>query len=365
MKPRIVTIAQKEFFHIIRDPRTLSIIFIMPVLQLLIFGYALKTELQDVSMAVIDYDNSTQSKQLKDLFSENNFFKVKTIDRKEIDTSFKKREIDATLIIPSRFAESLKKGVETELQLIIDASNQNNAKFVQNYSANIVNRFKAQLNPKRKLSFEIKTRKWYNPEGKSSYFIVPGILAIILIMICALLTSIAIAREKETGTMEQLLVSAIHPTEIILGKVIPYTLLGILDSILIVLVSIIVFNVPFIGSVWLLGGLTFIYILSALSLGLLISTVASSQQNAMMLALSTTMLPSMFLSGFFFPLESMPKILRIFSHLIPARYYLKIVRGIMLKGNSFDDLLKPTIILAVISLLMLAVAVRKFNQRLD
>jgi len=364
MKTRMMAIAQKEFFHILRDPRTLAIIFIMPAVMLLLFGYALKTEMQEVRLGIIDVDGSTASRDLRSHFEGNRFFSVFPANKTEMNARFQEREADAFLFIPARFYNDLAKGRPVSLQLIVDASNSNNAQFVQQYVTKVVSRFQSEMFPQAAAPFEIRLRNWYNPQGKSAYFIVPGILAIVLVMICALLTSIAIAREKETGTMEQLLVSAVRSHEIIFGKVIPYIFLAIFDAVFVVAISVFVFGVPFVGSIALLSVLTLLYIFCSLSLGLLISTAASSQQNAMMIALSATMLPSMFLSGFFFPLDSMPKILQYFSYVIPARYYLQIVRGIMLKGCSFNELASAVLPLAIMTALLIILSIRKFNDRL-
>ena len=251
----------------------------------------------------------------------------------------------------------------TSVQLIIDASDQNTANFTLNYTEKVIRNFNSQFagveNP-----LDIRIRNWYNPQGKSTYFIVPGILAIILVMICAMLTSIAVTKEKETGTLEQLLISAVTPTEIILGKVIPYIFLAVIDAALVLSVSFFLFQVPFYGSLILLIVLSLLYIICSLSLGLLISTISNSQQNAMMFAIAATLLPSMFLSGFFFPIRSMPVILQKISQIVPARYYLQIVRGIMLKSNSLSELLPSVFPLIIMSIFLLTLSVKRFKNML-
>ncbi|MDD3051157.1 MAG: ABC transporter permease [Candidatus Cloacimonetes bacterium] len=360
---RMFVIGKKEFYHIINDPRTLAIVFLMPVLQLIILGYAMRTELQELSIGIIDYDNSTISRELIAHFKNNDFFKLIESEIEEINDLFLNRKAKAVLIIERGFSENLHRMESVPVQLIIDASDQNTANFALNYTEKVVRNFSSQFagveNP-----LEIRIRNWYNPQGKSTYFIVPGILAIILVMICAMLTSIAVTREKETGTLEQLLISAVTPTEIILGKVIPYIFLAVIDAALVLSVSFFLFRVPFYGSLFLLTLLSLLYIICSLSLGLLISTVSNSQQNAMMFAIAATLLPSMFLSGFFFSIRSMPVILQRISQIVPARYYLQIVRGIMLKSNTLAELLPSVFPLIIMSILLLTLSVKRFKNML-
>jgi ABC-2 type transport system permease protein len=225
--------------------------------------------------------------------------------------------------------------------------------------------FNEANNGKLPMLFEVKPRIWYNPDLKSDYFFIPGLVALILVMISALLTSITITREKEMGTMEQILVSPIRPIEIVLGKVLPYIVLAFFDGLLILVLGIFIFDVPFIGSYLLLFTLSIAYIITSLSLGLLISTVVSTQQVAMMAALAATLLPTLMISGFIFPLNSMPEILQYISYIVPAKYYLIIIRGIMLKGNTLVQLAFPTLFLVLLSVVLLGNAIRKFSLNLE
>ena len=236
---------------------------------------------------------------------------------------------------------------------------------IKQYTNGVIQKFNENYNGKLPLAFDVKPRVWYNPDLKSDYFFIPGLIALILVMISALLTSITITREKEMGTMEQILVSPIKPIEIILGKVLPYIGLAFLDGILILVLGILIFDVPFIGNPLLLMLLSVLYIITALSIGLLISTVFQTQQVAMMVAIAATLLPTLMISGFIFPLNSMPLALQYVSYIVPAKYYLIIIRGIMLKGNTIFQLAGQIFFLLLMTVGLLANAVRKFNINLE
>lgn len=367
LRSRMLAIARKEFLHIIHDPRSLMIIFAMPIIQLVIFGYALDMEIKNVDLAVINYDNSIQSQHLVEQFEGSEFFNVfaynSSID--DMEQLFLERKAKAVLIINQDFAQSFQRNISTPVQIIIDAADPNAGTLIKNYCSQVINAFNQKYASQPALPSEVESTIWFNPDMKSAFFFVPGLLALLLIMICALLTSITITREKEMGTMEQILVSPVKANEIIIGKVLPYIGISILVGALILVIGIILFGVPFNGSYTLLFLLSTLYIITALSLGLMISTIASTQQVAMMIALIATLLPTMFLSGFIFPLSAMPKILQIISYIIPARYYLMIVRGVLIKGNTFFQLIQPTLILALMTFLLLIIALRRFKGNLE
>jgi ABC-2 type transport system permease protein len=366
-KSIIASIARKEFLHIIRDPRSLSILFLMPTLQLILFGYALKMEIQEIKLGIVDYSNSTQSTTFIEFFSGSDFFSPFYYEGtlSEIDELFKERKAQAIMIIPQDFDRSLNRQVSTPVQFLIDASDANAATMVQNYINQVILNYNDQNNNILPIPFEFRGTILYNPDRKSTYFFVPGIIALLLVMISTLLTSITIAREKETGTMEQILVSPIRPHQIIRGKVLPYIFLAFMVGIIILLIGVFLFNVPFKGSMLLLLILSILYIITALSLGLLISTIAQTQQVAMMIALVATLLPTFLLSGFIFPIASMPVLLQYISYLVPAKYYLFIIRGIILKGSNFFQLLAPSTFLAIMSSILLTIATRKFSTNLE
>lgn len=363
---RLWAITRKEFLHIVYDVRTLFILFLMPVVQLVMFGYALNLEIQEVDLAVLDQARSPASQDLVAGFQGSTFFNVFYYDGRtsDIETLFKSRKARAVVVIPPDFDQRLRIGDLPQVQVIVDAADPNAAQLIRNYCAQVIQAYGRQEAPVA-LAFDLRPAILFNPDLKSSFFFVPGVIAMILIMISALLTSIAITREKETGTMEQILVSPVRSYEIILGKVLPYIFLAFLNAAIIVGVGIFLFDVPFRGSLLLLVGLTLLYIITALSLGLMISTRAETQQVAMMAALFATLMPTIMLSGLIFPIASMPVPLQYVTRLIPARYYLLIVRGVMLKGSSFWQLLSPALSLVAMSLVLLLASVRRFRTTLE
>ncbi|MCK9584490.1 MAG: ABC transporter permease [Candidatus Cloacimonetes bacterium] len=355
---RIKAIAEKEVFHILRDSRTLTIIFIMPLLQLIIFGYAMNMEIRQVPLVVDDSALNSSSQALIDAFIHTDYFRLVPKDEGILNPGelFKERRAQATLSIPQGFGKD-----SFTVLLKIDASDPNSAQMIQNYANGIVNNRFAIAGA----GITLQPLILYNPDLKSSFFFVPGLIALILVMICALLTSISISREKEMGTMEQILVSPVSATEILLGKVLPYIFLGLMDALLILGVGMLLFQVPFRGEFIVFLGFTFLYVLTSLCLGLLVSTVAKTQQGAMMMALGMTLLPTLLLSGYMFPISSMPVILQKITYIIPARYYLQIIRGIMLKGNSVRHLYQSGLSLLIMSVTMLIIASRRFKLRLS
>jgi len=366
-RSRIFAIARKEFFHIIHDPRSLIIIFLLPTLQLIMFGYALNLEIQNVNLAIIDYDRSPLSEDLIQKFSASEYFTVHPYQElpSEINQLFLRREMQAVLIIPADFSRKINMGNKADVQLILDAVDPNAAINIRNYCNQIILDFNQNYLRAFQIPIRLESNIWFNPDMKSTYFFVPGLLALLLVMISALMTSITITREKETGTLEQILVSPVSAREIIIGKVIPYIFLAFLVGSLIIGIGVFLFGVPFRGSLLLLVLLTILYIVTALSLGLMISSIVPTQQVAMMAALVATLLPTLILSGFIFPLKSMPYILQMISYIIPAKYYLTIVRGIMLKGNSLFQLYIPVFFLILMSFVLLNVAVKRFRLNLE
>lgn len=364
---RMLAIARKEFLHILHDPRSLVIIFLMPLFQLVMFGYALNLEIKEVELAVVDYSHTNASRHLVEQFSGNGFFSVfyYTGRFEDLESLFLDRKARAILIIDADFAKNLQNRNVTPVQMLIDASDPNAATLIRNYCNQVILRFNDRHGANIPAPFGVESTIWFNPDMKSAYFFVPGLLALLLVMVCALLTSITITREKEMGTMEQILVSPVRAHEIIIGKVLPYVLISLLIGLLIVVLGMVLFHVPFRGSYLLLTLLSLVYIVTALSVGIMISTITQTQQVAMMLALVATLLPTIVLSGFIFPIASMPLPLQILSNVIPAKFYLHIARGIMLKGNTFMQLLQPTLVLLFMTAVMLLIAKRKFRLTLE
>lgn len=368
MKPRIVPIIQKEFLHIIRDSRSLIIIFILPILMILLYGYAITFDIKEIHLGILDEDRTSMSRELVTKLTASGYFKI-TADlnnRGEIEEAMLWRKLLVALVIPLGFGQKIETEPVTQLQLLVDGAHSNAATVAINYMKSFLLNYSLELNATvLRPPIGIEPRVWYNPELTSSVFIVPGLVAVIMMLICALLTSVTIARERETGTMEQILVSPIRPLEIIFGKIAPYILLALADAMIIIICARLIFHVPFRGNPWLLLLGVIVYIYASLSLGVFISARVKSQQIAMMLAQISTTLPSMMLSGFIFPILSMPKVLQLISYLVPARYFLVIIRGIMLKGVGLHYFYHQIIFLLVFGTVLLSISVKRFKINLE
>ncbi len=367
MNSILISIIRKEFWHIIRDPQTLTIMIVMPVLMLILFGYAITLEMRHIETVIVDHSKSPQSRQFIGHFLATDFFKLVDVDvpAAEFEELFKQRRARCILVIPGDFASELHSELSTKVQLIVDATDPNAANYIEKYVRQINSKYVFEVNRTVVTPFSVEPRILYNPDLKSYYFFVPGLIAVIILLISSLLTSIAIVREKEVGTMEQILVSPVHPGQIIIGKVIPYTVIGLLDSLIILVIGNLWFGVPIIGSPLLLGFTLLLYIITGLSFGLLVSTITTSQRVAMMAALMTTLLPTILLSGFIFPVASMPKIFQWVSLIIPATHFLDIIRGIMLKGSHFGQLITQISYLFFLSAFLIFISVRKFSTTLE
>ncbi len=367
MNKTLFSIMRKEFRHIIRDQQTLIILFLMPLLMLFLFGYAITLEMRQIETAVVDLSKSSSSRAFIEKMRASDFFEITAVDvaYKDFEEVFRKRQARCIIVIPRDFESSLDRELQTPVQLLIDASDPNAANYINNYVTQISALFNVERGAVPVQTFRLEPRLLYNPDLKSSYFFVPGLVAVILLLICSLLTSIAIVREKETGSMEQILVSPVLPQQIIIGKVIPYMVIGYLMALMILFFSYFWFNVPLHGSFLLLNLMLLLYIFTGLSFGLLISTVTHTQQVALMLTLVTTILPTVMLSGFIFPIPSMPEILQYVAAVIPATHFLEIIRGIMLKGVGLTELYPQAGYLLLIAFVLIAVSVRKFQTHLD
>jgi ABC-2 type transport system permease protein len=366
---QLLSFIKKEFFHIFRDPRTMLILFGIPVAQLLIFGTVIKNEIKDVRIAIYDQSKDETTQQITNkLLSSGYFVLVDDLQNTSgIEETFRKGKVKEIIVFESNFGEKLIKEGSAQVQLIADASDPNMARLAVSYTRGIINDYVQKMNPNQELPMQIQpeVRMYFNEEMKSAYMFVPGTMALILMLISAMMTSISITREKEMGTMEILLVSPLKPSQIIVGKVLPYLLLSIINAFVIVLIGHFVFEVPVTGSFILLMLETILFILMALCLGILISTVAKSQMTAMFISMIVLMLPTILLSGFIFPIENMPEILQWLSHIMPARWFISIIRGIMLKGVGMAFVWKETLILIGMTLFFVAVSVRKFKIRLE
>jgi ABC-2 type transport system permease protein len=362
-------IARKELYHILRDVRSLIIIFVMPVMMTFLYGYAINMDIDHIPMSIIDQDKTPQSREFTERFFRSTYFY-------RPDNEFNSRDpyqimrashSAGVLFIRPGFGEAVKTGREFNLGLTIDGSEVSQAAAVQAYSTALLNQYlQDQLPPGASMpGVRLSQQVLYNPDLESAHFFVPGLVAIILLMISALLTSITIAREKELGTMEQLLTAPVSPIQVLIGKLVPYIGIAFIDGLLVLLFAKILFTVPFVGSFLLLMVIELIYVTTALSIGILISTAVPTQQLAMQYTLLMTMLPSVMLSGFIFAIKNMPLPLQWISKIVPATYFLKVIRGIMLKGSGFLTLAPEAAFLLILMTLLLILAVRRFHTRID
>jgi len=366
---RFVGFVRKEFYHIYRDKRSLFILFGMPIVQILLFGFAISNEINNVDIAILDQANDVTSKEIINKIAASKHFSVVDVIHQEssIENIFKKGKVKAVLQFENNFGNNLVKENNASVQILTDATDPNMASAISNYIASILQNYQQESNKNVSIDYQIvaRSRMVYNSELKSVYMFVPGVMTVILMLVSAMMTSISITRETEQGTMEILLVSPLKPFQVIIGKVFPYIFLSVINAIIIVLLSIFVFNVPVEGSIFLLAIESVLFIITSLALGILISTISATQQTAMMISLMGLMLPTILLSGFIFPISSMPVPLQVISNIIPAKWFIIIVKGIMLKGIGIGYILKETLILFIMTLLFIGISVKKYKIRLE
>ncbi len=357
----------KEFKHIFRDKRTLVILFGMPIVLVVLFGFAITTEINNAQIGILNLSKDSYSVKLENKIVSSGYFKINNElqSYKQISELFSKGNVKLVVVIPDKFGKNLINNKNVNIQVITDASDPNTANILSNYLSAIIHDFSNEENIITQSNIIINTELLYNPENKSVYMFVPGVMTIILMLISAMMTSITIAREKELGTMEILLVSPLKPIIIVIGKIIPYLLLSLINAITILLLGLFVFGMPMNGSYILLGLEILLFVLSSLILGLLISTISNSQQTAMLISLMGLMLPTILLSGFIFPISSMPQILQIISHIIPAKWFIIIIKSIMLKGTGFQPIAIETYILIITTIILTAITIKKFKIRLE
>ena len=358
---------KKEFYHILRDKRTLIVILGIPIVEMLLFGFVLTNEIKEVNVAVCDLSKDDITREIIQKLEGSGYFKVKKhlSNLREVEATFKNGEIKEVIVFEQHFGSKLQKEGNASVHLISDASDANFSNLVVNYTSAIIARYAHDLNKASNSSGIIpQIRMIYNPNLEGVYFFVPGIIALILMLISALMTSASIVREKEMGTMEVLLVSPLRPFHIIAGKVLPYVALSLLNAIAVLLMSYFVFQLPVKGSLLLLMVECLLYILLALSLGILISTVTNSQLVAMLLSLVGLMLPTILLSGFIFPIENMPKILQWLCAILPPKYFIIVIKSIMIKGTGLQYIWFETIMLVLFTILFMGLSIKKFNVRL-
>jgi len=359
----------KEFLQIFRDKRTMVILFGIPIVQVLLFGFALKNELKNAHIAIYDQSKDVYTQEITNKLLSSGYFILNSnlSSEKEIEQVFRKGKVKEVVVFGPQFGENLIKNNSADVQLITDATDPNTANLVYNYTQSIINDYVHELNLGNDKPVMIipETQMRYNQELKSVFMFVPGVITIILMLVSAMMTSISITREKELGTMEILLVSPVKPWQIIIGKVIPYVFLSFISAIIILLLSYFVFHMPFSGSLVLLLGVTILFIVLALSLGVFISTVSKSQQVAMLLSMFVLLLPTILLSGFIFPIKNMPEILQYFSHLMPPKWFVIIIKNIIIKGNGIDVIWKEILILTAMTIFFITLSIKKFKTRLE
>ncbi len=366
---RFFGFVKKEFQHIFRDVRTLVILFGLPIIMIILFGFVVTTEIRDVEVGIWDRSMDQASiRATQKIFSSGYFVPAGYVDHEEqVGELFRSGRARIVVVFEEGFERNLQRENRAAIKLITDASDANTAQLSLTYLQGVLMSYFQSMNQDVAVpwSVNIKSRMLFNEEMKGVYMFIPGLMALILMLISALMTSVTIAREKEFGTMELLLASPLKPREIILGKVTPYVLLSFVNAMTIILLGFLVFDVPVMGSLWLLMLECMLYITLALALGVLISTSVKTQQMAMFISMLGLMLPTILLSGFIFPIDNMPRVLQWFSALMPARWFIVIVKNIMLKGTGFAFIWKETLIMLGMTLFFILASVRRFKIRLN
>ncbi|MGD8455142.1 MAG: ABC transporter permease [Anaerolineales bacterium] len=373
---RLRSIIRKEFIQIRRDPRTLALIILIPVIQLFLLGYAATNDVRNVPMAVYDLDRSPASRELLEAYQAADYFILShDIDsEEELKDLIEKGEARLGIIIPPDFGTQIKGGGKTEIAIVLDGSDPSVASTALSAAQLIGQAYGADVQAERlrnigvtsvgEAPLEVRTQVWYNPNLEDAYFMVPGIVGMVLFAITSIVTANAIVRERERGTIEQLIVTPIRPWELIIGKITPYVILALFNTVEVLAIGALWFGVPIRGSMALILALSSLFLLSSLGIGLLASTIANTQQEAM-LTVYMTLLPAIFLSGFFFPLEAMPKFLQLVSYFVPLRYYLSIIRALLLKGVGIAALQHDVIALTIFGTFLMVAASLRFRKRLD
>ena len=359
---------KKECLHILRDSRTLFILIWMPIVQILLYGFALTNEVKNTQFAIFDQAKDEASSRISQQIGASRYFSLykNVYSYKEIEATFRQGKIRLAIVFPQGFREDLLHTNHAQVQLIADASDPNTANTLTNYASAIINDYQQSINQNADLPYTIKTqvRMMYNPELKGAYNFVPGVMAMVLMLVCAMMTSISIVREKEMGTMEVILVSPLKPFRIIIAKTIPYLIVSILNIASILLLSVYVLDVPISGNLFLLLAESILFTITSLSLGILISNTAKTQQAAQFTSLMSLFLPTLLFSGFMFPVENMPVPLQIISNVVPAKWFYIIVKAVMIKGLGFASVWKETLILVGMTVVLLGISIRNFKIRL-
>jgi len=370
---RTLSLIRKEFLHILRDPRTLFVMFAMPIIQLVLLGYAATTDVEHLRTAVVDRDKSSASRALVEAYRASSYFDiVRHVESEEqLGRLIDRGEVRAGILIPAGYGADVSGGERTEVGFVIDGSDPSVASTVFSASQSVGQAHSTRI-VKRHMGIDlddmpgvtVHPRVWYNPEMRSANFMIPGIIGIILYFLTALFTSMSIVREREQGTIEQLIVTPIKPLELIIGKVTPYIFIAFFDVLEVLAIGVFWFGVPIRGSLGLMLGLSALFLLTSLGMGIFISSASHTQQEAMLLTF-LTLFPSIFLGGFFFPIEAMPGWLQAITYVIPLRYMLAVIRGIILKGVGVEVLYQQVIALALFGIGIMLLAASRFQKRLE
>lgn len=363
---RLLVFTKKEFIHVLRDRKTLLILFGMPIVQILIFGFVLSNEVKNTDLLVINQAQDRAAREILSKVQASDYFNIKELsfNLKDVKSTFKKGTCKAALIIPQDFEKTLFRNRHAQVQLLADASDPNYATTIENYLNAIFQDYANSLGGRQPLVIQPEVRMLYNPQLRGAPNFVPGVMALILMLVSVMMTAISIVKEKETGTMEVLLVSPFKPIMVIVSKVIPYFILSMVNIATILLLSVYVLKVPIVGNLLLLFLMSALFIITCLSLGIFISIKAKTQQVAMLISLMGMLLPTILFSGFMFPIENMPKVLQWISNIIPAKWYYIIIKDIMIKGLGFASVWKESLILLGITLFFLVVSIKNFKIRL-
>ena len=372
---RLRAIARKEFLHVLRDVRSLILALALPLVMLLLFGYALTLDVDQIPAYVYDQDGTPQSRELIDQFRGSRYFQIvgAVHDYRPIERMVDRSKILIGIVVPRDYSRNLLAGKETDVQILLDGSDSNTASIALGYADAIIQSFSAQLRSDAqmrlggqpmKVPVNTEVRVWYNSDLKSKNYIVPGLIAVSMMIIASLLTSLTIAREYENGTLEQLLSTPVRPTELVLGKLLAYFAIGLLDMLICLFLGVVVFAVPFRGSIPFLFFSSCVFLFGALCTGVLISAATRSQLIAYQLSLLTSFLPAFLLSGFIYSITNMPRVIQIISYIIPARYFIRIVTSVFLKGVGFEVLYVELFLLLVYATIVFIGASRKMRQKL-
>jgi ABC-2 type transport system permease protein len=367
MRRCCLAILQKEFRQILRDPMTLLFVLLMPVVLVMIFGYSIKNEINNANIAVLDYSQSTHSKQLVKNMTASGYFSVHQglSGENDAESFFQKGTGSMVVVIPKDFEEDIVKNRHAKIQLVVDASDLNVSTTLVSYVNQVIMQYQKSLGQidVDVQPVDIRVKMQYNPQLESAYMFIPGTSAVIMILITSLMTSIALSKERETGSWRLLAITPANQYVIVLGKIIPYMILSLICTAMVICLGIVIFKMPMHGSVATLLLLCFLFMFTACSLGVLISVFTNTQQVAMLICMLGFFLPTLLLSDFIFPIENMPLVLRIFSHIVPAKWFILALRDIMIKGAGLELLWLPVTILSGLTLLLMALSIRRLYKR--